>query len=83
MRRRRLIANDAPLADFSVRNLGFQLRYRYKLGPLSDVFAVYSRGGFERETMMGDDSVGGILGDAFALDQDDQFLVKVAYRFAP
>ncbi len=79
----RLVANDAPLSDFSVRNLGFQLRYRYKLGPLSDVFAVYSRGGFERETMMGDDSVGGILGDAFALDQDDQFLVKAAYRFAP
>lgn len=78
-----LVATATPLSDFSVRNLGFQLRYRYKLGPLSDVFAVYSRGGFERETMMGDDSLGGILGDTFALDQDDQFLVKVAYRFAP
>lgn len=79
----RLVATATPLADFGVRNLGVQLRYRYKLGPLSDVFAVYSRGGFERETMMDDDSLGGILGDTFALDQDDQFLVKVAYRFAP
>ena len=58
------------------------MRYRYKLGPLSDVFAVYSRGGFERETL-GDDSLGGVFGDAFALDNDDQFLIKVAYRFTP
>lgn len=79
----RLRANATPLADFSVRNLGFQMRYRYKLGTLSDVFAIYSRGGFEHETISGDSSLGGILGDTFALDQDDQFLVKVAYRFAP
>ena len=78
-----LQTSSAPLDDFSVRNLGFQVRYRYKLGTLSDVFAVYSRGGFERESMVNDDSVSGILGDAFALDNDDQFLVKVAYRFAP
>jgi hypothetical protein len=79
----RLVATATPLADFSVRNLGFQLRYRYKLGTLSDIFAVYSRGGFERETMLGDDSIGGILGDTFALDNDDQFLIKLAYRFTP
>ena len=78
----RLVATTTPLADFTVRNLGFQVRYRYKLGPLSDVFAVYSRGGFERETL-GDDSLGGVFGDAFALDNDDQFLIKVAYRFTP
>ncbi len=79
----RLVATATPLSDFSVRNLGFQIRYRYKLGPLSDVFAVYSRGGFERENAFGDDSIGGILGDTFALDQDNQFLLKLAYRFAP
>ena len=77
-----LIATATPLEDFNVRNLGFQLRYRYKLGTLSDVFAVYSRGGFERENML-DDDLGGILGDTFSLRNDDQFLVKVAYRFAP
>lgn len=79
----RLYAIAAPLSDFSVRNLGFQLRYRYKLGTLSDVFAVYSRGGFEREALLDGDGVGALLGDAFALDQDDQFLIKVAYRFSP
>ncbi|MBK7042957.1 MAG: hypothetical protein IPH50_04195 [Rhodanobacteraceae bacterium] len=78
-----LVATASSLSDFSVRNLGFQIRYRYKLGPLSDVFAVYSRGGFERENLQSGDSVGVILGDTFALDQDDQFLVKLAYRFAP
>ena len=28
-----------------------------------------------------DDDLGGILGDTFSLRNDDQFLVKVAYRF--
>lgn len=79
----RLIATATPLADFSVRNLGIQLRYRYKLGALSDIFAVYSRGGFERETVVGDEHLGDLLGDTFALDDDHQFLVKIAYRFAP
>ncbi len=75
----RLVDSDAPLADFQLRNLGFQVRYRYNLGPLSDFYAVYSRGGF-----VVDDQQRGLndtLQDVFSLSDDDQFLLKLAYRF--
>ncbi|MCB1605869.1 MAG: hypothetical protein KDI71_02685 [Xanthomonadales bacterium] len=74
-----LVDSDAELADFQLRNLGFQVRYRYKLGTLSDIYAVYSRGGFAI-----DDQQRGLnqtLEDVFSLRDDDQFLIKVAYRF--
>jgi hypothetical protein len=77
----RLIDSAAPLGDFSVRNFGFQIRYRYKLGPLSDVFAVYSRGGFALDEQRND--AFDLLGDSFDLRDDDQLLLKIAYRFEP
>lgn len=76
-----LVDSDAALEDFSVRNFGFQIRYRYKLGNLSDIFAVYSRGGFALDEQRGD--AFGLLGDSFDLRDDDQLLVKIAYRFEP
>src|SRR5699024_8798933 len=42
----RAVASDISVDDFSVRNLGVQLRYRYKLAPLSYVYVVYGRGGY-------------------------------------
>jgi hypothetical protein len=71
--------STALLKDFRVRNLGFQVRYRYKLGNLSDVFVVYSRGGARFDNQQ--DDVFGALESAFELRDDDQFLVKLAYRF--
>lgn len=77
--RGRLVDSTAPLENFQLRNFGFQVRYRYKLGTLSDIYAVYSRGGFAI-----DDEQRGLnetLQDVFSLRDDDQFLLKVAYRF--
>ena len=74
-----LQASSADLENFRVRNLGFQIRYRYKLGNLSDVFAVYSRGGASRDARDGD--VFDALGSSFSLRDDDQFLLKWSYRF--
>jgi hypothetical protein len=76
-----LVDSTGTIDDFNVRNFGFQLRYRYKLGALSDVFAVYSRGGFALDEQRGEAM--DLLGDSFSLRDDDQFLVKVAYRFEP
>jgi len=76
---RTLVRSPNSLADFRVRNLGFQVRYRYKLGSLSDLFVVYSRGGASLDEQA--DDVFGALGSAFELRDDDQFLVKFAYRF--
>jgi hypothetical protein len=68
-----------PIEDFTVRNLGVQLRYRFELAPLSYLYVVYGRGGFRNEPVS-DDSVG-LLGDSFSLRDDEQLLVKFSYRF--
>ncbi|WP_242110784.1 DUF5916 domain-containing protein [Luteimonas aquatica] len=75
----RAIAVDDPVDAFSVRNLGFQIRYRYELAPLSYLYVVYGRGGFERNDRS--DDIGGLLGDSFSLRNDEQLLVKFSYRF--
>ena len=71
-------AND-PVADFGVRNLAFQVRYRYELAPLSYLYVVYGRGGFDRTAIA--DGVGEALLDSFDLRDDEQLMVKLSYRF--
>ena len=39
------VASDEEIADFGLRNLGFQIRYRYELAPLSYLYVAYVRGG--------------------------------------
>jgi hypothetical protein len=81
----RVLSNNAaapvadPVEDFSVLNLGFQVRYRYEVAPMSDLYVVYARGGYqERETS---DGIGRLLGDSAGLRDDEQLLVKFSYRF--
>jgi hypothetical protein len=64
---------------FTVSNLGLQVRYRYELGPLSDLFLVYARGGFDQEF---DDrrDVARLFQQSPDVRDADQFLVKFRYR---
>jgi hypothetical protein len=74
-----MVDSSAPLQDFQLRNLGFQVRYRYALDRRSDIYAVYGRGGF-----VIDDEQRGLndtLADVFSLEDDHQFLLKMSYRF--
>lgn len=73
------VVSPAQVDDFSVANLGFQIRYRYELAPLSYLYVVYGRGGYDE----GDSSEGTtrLLGDSFDLRDDEQLLVKLSYRF--
>ena len=75
----RLVPSTDAVPDFAISNLGFQLRYRYKINPESDLFVVYSRGGddFSNERVGADD----LIEDTLALRDTDQFLVKVRYAF--
>jgi hypothetical protein len=73
------IATDEPVDDFSVRTLGFQIRYRYELAPLSYLYIVYGRGGYLQEPFS--DEPGQLLRDSFDLRDDEQLLVKLSYRF--
>lgn len=74
------IESGDPLADFSLRRVGFQLRYRYELRPLSYVYVVYSRGGADFANNS-DESLGALVSSAFSLRDSEQFLVKFNYRF--
>lgn len=70
--------NDA-IEDFGVKNLGLQIRYRYELAPLSAIYVVYGRGGYEQLPLA--DTSTDLLARSLSLRQDDQILVKFAYRF--
>jgi hypothetical protein len=73
------IETAEPVDDFTVRNLGVQLRYRFEMAPLSYLYVVYGRGGFRNEPQT-DNSIG-LLSDSFSLKDDEQLLVKFSYRF--
>lgn len=73
------VATSDPVADFSLRNLGFQVRYRYELAPLSNLYIAYVRGGLDSQQFAQD--VGTLLGNSFALRDSEQLLVKLNYRF--
>jgi hypothetical protein len=73
------VASDEAIRDFSLRNLGFQIRYRYELAPLSNLYIAYVRGGFGFQDVSQD--VAPLLGDAFSLHDSEQLLVKLSYRF--
>jgi hypothetical protein len=73
------VPTQETVEDFSVRNLGLQIRYRFELAPLSYLYVVYGRGGYEDETAAGD--LDRELRDTFRLRDDDQLLIKLSYRF--
>ena len=68
-----------PVAPFTVNNLGLQIRYRYEIGPLSELFLVYARGGFD---LLREDerSVGDLFGHMSDVRDADQFMIKMRYR---
>jgi hypothetical protein len=73
------IASDDVVDDFSVRNLGFQIRYRYELAPLSYLYVVYGRGGYQQDPFT--ERVDELVRDSLELRDDEQLLVKLSYRF--
>jgi hypothetical protein len=73
------IPTDDHVDDFSLSTLGFQIRYRRELAPLSDLYIVYGRGGFLFHEASDDQF--SLLRDSFSLRDTDQILVKISYRF--
>jgi hypothetical protein len=84
----RVAANGEPvesaeeIPDVGLRNLGFQIRYRYELAPLSYLYVAYVRGGsFYEEDIFGRYRAHEQFQDAFSLRDSEQLLVKLSYRF--
>ncbi|RAN77154.1 hypothetical protein B5P43_20830 [Bacillus sp. SRB_336] len=75
----RAVGSNDAVDDFSVRNLGLQIRYRYELAPLSYLYVVYGRGGYALDGYAR--NTADVFGNSFALRDDEQLLVKVSYRF--
>ena len=74
------MAKSADAIDsFSLRTLGFQIRYRYELAPLSYLYVVYGRGGYRQDAFSEDPA--SQLQDSLRLRDDEQLVVKFSYRF--
>ena len=65
--------------DFTVSRLTAQLRYRWEIGPLSDLFLVYRRGSNLPDRV--DDEFSDLFSDAIDTPIVDVFVVKLWYRF--
>ncbi|QSX78363.1 DUF5916 domain-containing protein [Agrilutibacter solisilvae] len=76
------VRSTEAIPDLGLRNLGFQVRYRYELAPLSYLYIAYVRGGsFYEEDILGRYRARDEFIDAFQLRDSEQFLVKLSYRF--
>ena len=75
-----LIASSQASSDFSLSDTALQIRYRYQLAPLSDVFLVYSRGGnFGSDD--GDEGPESLLQEGWTEVQVESVIAKIRYRF--
>lgn len=65
--------------DFTVSLLTAQLRYRWEIAPLTDLYVVYNRG--NRLPFRSEDSFSNLFRDSFDDPLVDSFVVKLRYRF--
>ncbi|HUE75854.1 MAG TPA: DUF5916 domain-containing protein, partial [Chloroflexota bacterium] len=65
--------------DFTISRLTTQLRYRWEIGPLSDLFVVLTRGSNLDNRV--DDEFGDLFHDALISPVVNLFVVKLRYRF--
>ncbi len=66
--------------DFVLNRMTVQLRYRWQIAPLSDLFVVYTRGSNITDNTI-DDGFDDMFYDAFTEPVIDFFVVKLRYRF--
>lgn len=63
--------------DFSISQLNFQLRYRWQIAPLSDLFVVYTKGDSRRGTFMEFDE---LFENSWDNPLGSELVVKLRYR---
>ena len=66
-----------PTDDFNISELNFQVRYRWQIAPLSDLFIVYTRGD-SRETSVTD--FDDLFRNSWNMPLGDQLVIKLRYR---
>jgi len=63
--------------DFNVSELAFQIRYRWQIAPLSDLYVVYTKGDSRQTDLMGFND---LFRDSWRYPLGDQLVVKLRYR---
>jgi hypothetical protein len=76
----RLVPSNDIVSNFAAINFGLQIRYKYEIGPLSEFYIVYSRGGLDNIDVP-DKGTLDLLATSTGLRDSDQMLVKLRYRF--
>lgn len=79
-RSRDLVEGDKPAGptdSFSISNMNFQVRYRWEIAPLSDLFVVYSRAGNQRRTLL---NFGDQFDNVWESPLDSKLVIKLRYR---
>ncbi len=73
-------APTALAEDFAISNLTLQIRYRWQIAPLSDVFVVYTRAS-NPDNLLATQTFGDIYENAFDNPLVEGLIVKIRYRF--
>jgi hypothetical protein len=71
---------DPSNYDFSISQYSLQVRYRWEIAPLSDIFLVYTRQA-DLRTLLGENKFDQIFDNAWRDPLEDIFVFKVRYRF--
>ena len=66
-----------PTDNFAISRLNFQVRYRWQIAPLSDLFVVYTRDGLD---MNRDANFQALFDEVWEEPVGDQLVVKLRYR---
>ncbi|NNG42557.1 hypothetical protein HJP15_06405 [Pseudoalteromonas sp. NEC-BIFX-2020_002] len=74
-----LYASNAVANDFSRSTTRLQIRYRYELSPLSNIFLVYSRGGRSVNDL--NQANLELFSEGWGERTGDNFVAKIRYRF--
>jgi len=69
-----------PTDDFSVSQLSYQVRYRWEIAPLSDLYVVYTRLA-DQSRRLGDASFSDLFNDAYHGPIGNLLVFKIRYRF--
>ncbi|MDH5737200.1 MAG: DUF5916 domain-containing protein, partial [Gammaproteobacteria bacterium] len=69
-----------PSDSFSFSQLSFQVRYRWEIAPLSDIFVVYTRTA-DKGAALGTSSFSDVFEDSYHDPVGDLLVFKVRYRF--
>lgn len=76
----KLFSSAIDSSSFSLSDTALQLRYRYEIAPLSNIFLVYSRGGYYNSDH-GDEGISSLLDDGWNTLAVESVMAKIRYRF--